>query len=194
MTAKTPERAGILLCLSCHDGNYASKATMQDRIYEALPDNYGEHKSIPTFSDRRDVPLGPDFTQHPVGIDIQMGCGGPTEWDCSMSNGVLVMDGPKSAMFASNYGFFNKPHPYEGKEVVVCTTCHDPHSENAIMISEKTGSRTFRPGVYPTMSFLRAPYVSNNASRSSNLSAQYCRQCHADLSNEMNGSTSGTAM
>jgi len=194
LTAKTPERNGILICLSCHDGNYASKATMKDRIYETLPESYGNYSSIPTLTERPSALFGPDFAEHPVGLDTQIGCGGAGEWDCTMEKGVMVMDGPNSARFASNYGFFNKPHPYEGKEVVVCTTCHNPHSQNLIIVTKQTESRAFRPGVYATNSFLRVPYSPDSASMMSNLSAQYCRQCHADMSNEMNGSTSGTVM
>ena len=194
VTAKTPERNGILVCLSCHDGNYASKATIKDRIYETLPERYGDYISPPTLTDKPSVVFGPDFAEHPEGLDTQIGCGGAREWDCTMKNGVIVMNGPNSALFASNYGYFNKPHPYEGKEVVVCTTCHDAHSQNVIMVTKQTESKTFRPGAHATSFFLRAPYAPETASMMSNLSAQYCRQCHADLSNEMNGSTSGTVM
>ena len=194
LTARTPERKGILVCLSCHDGNYASKATIKDRIYETLPEGYGNYSSPPTLIDKPSIPFGPDFAEHPEGLDTQIGCGGAKEWDCTEKSGVIVMDGPNSARFASNYGYFNKPHRYEGKEVVVCTTCHDPHSQNMIRVTKQTESRAFRPGTYATSFFLRAPYAPDSASMMSNLSAQYCRQCHADLSNEMNGSTSGTVM
>lgn len=192
LTAKTPERSGILVCLSCHDGNLAYRATMKDKIYETLPE-CDENCAPRTFTERSQT-LGPDFAEHPVGLDTQMGCGGAKEWDCTIKDGVIVMDGEKSARFVSAYGLFNKPHSYEGKEVVVCTTCHDPHSQNAIRVDKKTSSRAFQPGIYATSSFLRAPYMPQSWSTSSNLSAQFCRQCHADMSNEMNGSLSGTVM
>ena len=47
-------------------------------------------------------------------------------------------------------------------------------------------------GSYATMFFLRAPYNPNDTNPLSNQTAQFCRQCHADKSNEMNGSTART--
>lgn len=194
LTAKTPERSGILLCLTCHDGNYASAAPMKGQIFDTLPDAYGTYKSIPTFVDRPRMSLTTDADSHPVGLETRRGCGGPTEWDCTITKGILLMNGSNSARFASSYGFFNKPHLYEGKEVVLCVTCHNPHSENIVAVTRQIESTAFRAGTYPTHSFLRAPYAPGRTSRMSNLSAQYCRQCHADMSNEMNGGTSGTVL
>lgn len=194
LTAKTPERNGILNCLSCHDGNYASKATMKNRIFEPLPEAYGRYSSPPTFIEESSAVSGLDFSEHPVGLDTQMGCGEPTEWDCTVTSSGVVMDGPYSGRFAAAYGLFNEPHLYEGKEVLVCTTCHNPHSQNVIGVTEQTESKAFPRGTYPTTFFLRAPYTPASASVTSNLNAQYCRQCHADLSNEMNGGTFGTAL
>lgn len=193
-TTKTPENDGVLMCLNCHDGNYAPKAMMKDTMYETLPESYGAHESIPTFTDKPSVDFGPDITNHPIGLGTQVGCGGAQNWDCSMKNGVITMDGSKSAKFAANYGFFNKPHTYEGKEVVVCTTCHNPHSQNVTSVAKANESTAYREGKYQTKLFLRAPYNPDDSSRLSNLSAQYCRQCHAEMSNEMNGSNFGTVM
>src|SRR5664279_4853241 len=39
-TASTPD-LNITLCLSCHDGNYAQGAMMQNKVYESLPPTYG---------------------------------------------------------------------------------------------------------------------------------------------------------
>ena len=36
ITAGTPDVAGVLMCLSCHDGNYATGAMMQNKVYETL--------------------------------------------------------------------------------------------------------------------------------------------------------------
>jgi hypothetical protein len=47
-------------------------------------------------------------------------------------------------------------------------------------------------GRYATMFFLRGPYNPNDTNPMSNQTAQFCRQCHGELSNEMNGSTAGT--
>jgi len=72
-----------------------------------------------------------------------------------------------------------------------CTTCHDPHSMNAVTVN--AASKSGLPaGTYTTMFFLRAPYNPNDTNPLSNQTAQFCRQCHADKSNEMNGSTAKT--
>jgi hypothetical protein len=91
----------------------------------------------------------------------------------------------------TSYGYFVKPGVYNNKAVVVCTTCHDPHSMNVVTIGRNSNSG-LPPGTYTTMFFLRAPYNPNDANPMSNQTAQFCRQCHADKSNEMNGSTAGT--
>ena len=132
LSASTPDVAGMLTCLSCHDGNYASNA-----------------------------------------------------------NGVISMRGAHSSRFVNNYGFFVEPGVYSNTSVVVCTTCHDPHSMNVVNVSR--GSTSGLPaGNYATLFFLRGPYNPADSSQSSNQTAQFCRQCHADKSNEMNGSTAGT--
>jgi hypothetical protein len=48
------------------------------------------------------------------------------------------------------------------------------------------------PGNYATTFFLRGPYNVSDTNPNSNQGAQFCRQCHSELSNEMNGSTAGT--
>src|ERR1700751_4059675 len=45
----TPDGPGMLLCLSCHDGNYATGAMMKNKVYETLPSSYGTHNDIPTL-------------------------------------------------------------------------------------------------------------------------------------------------
>src|SRR5580765_6542248 len=49
ITATTPDVAGVLMCLSCHDGNYATGAMMQNKVYETLPSTYGTLNTIPTL-------------------------------------------------------------------------------------------------------------------------------------------------
>jgi len=41
MLAGTPDVTGVITCLSCHDGNYATGAMMKNAIYETLPATYG---------------------------------------------------------------------------------------------------------------------------------------------------------
>src|SRR6516225_3464797 len=34
MSAETPDVSGMLTCLGCHDGNYAQRAMMKNKVYE----------------------------------------------------------------------------------------------------------------------------------------------------------------
>jgi hypothetical protein len=190
MAAGTPDVDGMLVCPSCHDGNYASASMMKNKIYETLPATYGRQNNIHTlFGTRESNYLG----QHPMGLNARVRCGGAENWDCSVSNGVISMNGPMSSKFVRNYGFFVAPGVYNNASVVVCTTCHEPHSMRAVNITGNSNSG-LPPGIYPTMFFLRAPYNPNNTNPNSNSTSQFCRQCHADKSNEMNGSSAGTVI
>ena len=192
--AKNPEQDGLLMCLSCHDGNYASKSMLKNTVYEALPSTYRAISAIPTLVDKAEISTGSDFSDHPVGVGAQVGCGLAINWACAQNNSVSTVQGAPLTRFAADYGIFIKPITYEGKSIVLCTTCHTPHSMNQTIVSKWNSSIAYAPGIYPTKYFLRAPYAPSSFSRTSNVAAQYCRQCHADLSNEMNGSTAMTTM
>ena len=47
MSATTPDVDGLLTCLTCHDGNYASGAMMKNKVYESLPATYGMRSVLP---------------------------------------------------------------------------------------------------------------------------------------------------
>ncbi|MDR3739280.1 MAG: hypothetical protein P4L40_09700 [Terracidiphilus sp.] len=191
IAAATPDAAGMLTCLSCHDGNYASNAMMKNRVYETLPSTYGRFNDVPTLLGSRAGSTGSYLAQHPMGLNATVSCGGAEQWDCTDSSGVIRMQGTNSSRFVTNYGFFVKLGTYNNKAVVVCTTCHDPHTMNVVTIGK--GAMSGLPaGTYTTMFFLRAPYNPNDTNPQANQTSQFCRQCHADKSNEMNGSTAGT--
>ena len=189
MSADTPDVNGMLTCLSCHDGNFAPAAMMKNKVYESLPATYGNRNSVPTLM----ASAGPGdyISAHPMGLTATIGCGGTQGWDCTQVNGVINMRGANSSRFVSSYGFFVKPGVYNNTSVVVCTTCHDPHVMNVVTVSHN-GTSGLPAGTYATMFFLRGPYNPNDTNPMSNQTAQFCRQCHADKSNEMNGSTAGT--
>jgi hypothetical protein len=189
MSASTPDVSGMLTCLSCHDGNYASRAMMKNRVYEPLPSTYGTANAIPTLLGEGGA-TGTYLNDHPMGLSAHINCGG-ANWDCAVSNGVVRMTGSRSSQFVSNYGFFVKPGNYNNSAVIVCTTCHDPHSMNVVNVSS-TSNSGLPAGTYTTMFFLRAPYNPNDTNPLSNQTAQFCRQCHADKSNEVNGSSART--
>jgi hypothetical protein len=101
------------------------------------------------------------------------------------------MNGANSSRFVKNYGFFVQLGSYNNSAVVVCTTCHNQHSMNVVTVNSSSASG-LPAGTYAIMFFLRGPYNPNNTNPLSNQTAQFCRQCHGDKSNEMNGSTAGT--
>ena len=161
---------------------------MRNVIYETLPASYAG-KSMPTLLGIS----GPQsyLQEHPLGLTARLKCGGPKNWDCSISNGTVRMKGAKSSQFVKNYGFFVKPGAYQQSAVVTCLTCHDPHKMNVVTVSNGPDSG-LPSGTYATTFFLRGPYNVSDTNPNSNQAAQFCRQCHADLSNEMNGSSAGT--
>jgi cytochrome c553 len=190
-SAGTPDVMGVLACLSCHDGNIAPRTAMRNQVYEQLAATYGKYNRIPTLLGDAGSPFGELFNHHPVGLNVVIGCGGEDGWDCSSSEGVIKMGGAKSSLFVKNYGLFIKPGKYNNQAVVVCTTCHDPHVMNVVSVG--VGTKSGLPkGHYRTMFFLRGPYNPGSMTPGNNQGAQFCRQCHAGESNEMNGGSQGT--
>lgn len=188
----TPDVRGLTGCLSCHDGNYASPAMMRNRIYEQIPGVSGTSDTIPTLYGENDFVARDFLSNHPVGLTASIKCGGQEGWDCKQSEGVVVMKGARSSQFVKDYGFFVKPAEYNNTAVVVCTTCHEPHRRNVFGVGP--GSRSgLPPGNYATMFFLRGPYNAGSADLRSDSASQFCRQCHAAQSNEMNGVMVATA-
>jgi cytochrome c553 len=211
-TGNPSDVTGILMCLSCHDGNLAKGAMMQNRVYESLPSSYGTNPTIPTFIGNNGVsgPGAPSYlTDHPVGTVATFGCNSAANpesgynWDCAgvtvSGSSVTVTPGPNMAKFIQNYGFFVSLTANGSTGYVTCTTCHNQHVMNVINVTSQTstvststaygsGTTGLPTGQYATMFFLRGPYNPRNPS--SNSAAQFCRQCHGGESNEMNGQLS----
>jgi len=219
--AGTPDVSGILMCLSCHDGNYAKGAMMQNRIYETVPGTYSS-QVIPTLLGNNGVSgaEGPSYlTSHPVGLSTVVPCGTASHgWDCTYStttptggtaapNGGIT-PGPYMTQFINNYGWFVSPSNYNSTPVVMCTTCHNQHLMNVVSVTNtaalglgtysapgtgvKSGTSGLPGGFYSTMFFIRAPYNPADSTRGGNQTAQFCRQCHGGESNELNGGKAGT--
>ena len=187
-----PDVSGILMCLSCHDGNYAKGAMMKNQVYEAslLPSTYGSG-TIPTLLGEDGTTLGNYLNDHPVGLAATVSCGGTHNWDCTETAGVISMTGTASSQFVTNYGFFVSLSAYKNTAVVMCTTCHNQHLMNVVSVTN--GKNTGLPtGNYATMFFIRAPYNPADSNPLSNQTAQFCRQCHGGESNEMSGGTAVT--
>ncbi|MDT8068730.1 MAG: hypothetical protein ROO76_11265 [Terriglobia bacterium] len=182
-----PRVGGLLLCLSCHDGKLAKGTMMTNQVYETLPAGYGA-TPIPTL-------LGNDTTgagygnDHPVGENADVGCD-PThyQWDCTDNgDGTITMNGPKSTLFATNYGFTANLAAYNNKPIVVCTSCHNQHVMN--VFKGKIGGVQ---GYYKTYFGIRGNYDPGATNAGFNATAQFCRQCHGAEANEMNNGSAVT--
>jgi hypothetical protein len=210
MSATGPDVNGLLTCLSCHDGNYATGAMMKNQVYESLPSTYGKYNLVPTLLGVAPGGGNPSYLQdHPVGLSATVKCGGQYNWDCTETNGVIIMNGTNSSKFVQNYGYFVSTSSYTGPAVggvtpspvavVVCTTCHNQHLMNVVKVSAvKTASNGAisgsgqTPGFYQTMFFLAGPYNPGSGTANSNQTAQFCRQCHGGEANESNNGAAVT--
>ncbi|MGA2981120.1 MAG: hypothetical protein ABSD76_16140 [Terriglobales bacterium] len=183
-----PDVEGLLTCLSCHDGNWAQGAMMQNQVYEILPATYGTYNKIPTLLGNDGDGVGNYLANHPVGLNAIISCSGSYNWDCSEANGVITMNGANSSLFAQNYGFFVSPKAWLNNPTVQCTTCHNQHIMNEVSVTTgKSGGTKLATGYYATMFFVRAPYNPASGTARSNQTAQFCRECHGGEANESNG-------
>ena len=180
-SSKDPNFA-IIACLSCHDGNIARVGLMKGMTVETLP-VVGGH--APTLLGNDGAGPGNYNNDHPVGPNATFACGGEHNWDCAVSaTGSVSMTGQYSSQFARNYGFTvalattNNSVP-----TVTCTTCHDQHSQS--VWSGRIGGVQAN---WNTTFFVRGPYTPGG-STNGNAAAQFCRNCHAEQSNEMHGIT-----
>jgi len=203
ITGGSTEVGGILLCLSCHDGNLTATNMMANQSWEqkmGLLTNtaYGGN-AIPTLLGNDGTSKGNYSNDHPVGINANISTGS----GLVSTNGVLsVTAGSQYAQFVANYGWpalapgkYSAPYGINAstlKPYVVCTTCHNQHvmtvytSSAASPIANDGGGK-----FYNTFFFVNGPYNPNNAISSTNLksapsSTQFCRQCHFGESNEAN--------
>jgi hypothetical protein len=186
-----PDALGVTTCLSCHDGNWAKGAMMQNRVFETVPGTYASN-NIPTLLGNDGNGLGDYLNDHPVGLSAAISCGGAYNWDCTIDGTGKIVPGPKMQQFITNYGFFVSPAAYNATPVVMCTTCHNQHVMNVVAVDPANGNTGLTKGNYATMFFVRGPYNPASTTNGSNQTAQFCRQCHGGEANEMNGSTVGT--
>jgi len=168
---------GIMLCLSCHDGNLAVNGMMKGSTVETIPNAIGGN--APTLLGNDGGTKGDYNNDHPVGPTAIIGCTGPYNWDCTIVNGnITAPAGTKMSNFVNDYGFVVKPSVINGNPVVTCMTCHDQHSMNAW-----NGTIGGVKGTYQTSFFVRGYY--NPGNTASNSAAQFCRNCHGGEANEM---------
>jgi len=191
------EVSGILLCLSCHDGNVTATNMMQNWSYEqqiGLLTNttYGSQK-IPTLLGNDGTPSGKYINDHPVGQNATISSGSGLVF---ANNTFTVIPGTPYAQFVANYGWpvlASGSNRYgvnpSGKPYVLCTTCHNQHvmtvytSTAASPIAGDGGGQYYR-----TYFFVNGPYNPNLQGKltagQASCSTQFCRQCHFYTANE----------
>ncbi|HTS09524.1 MAG TPA: hypothetical protein VMP68_28425, partial [Candidatus Eisenbacteria bacterium] len=190
------EISGVLICLSCHDGNLTPYNMMQSWSYEhqvgLLTSTQFSRQKIPSLLGRDEAPI----EDHPIGQNARINPGGGLVF----SNGTFsVTPNSPYAAFISNYGWPSLvPGPRSkaigitssGEPYTLCTTCHNQHVRN--VYASWTGSPIEGDDsgrFYTTYFFVNGPYDPTQDKLSgypTTSSAQFCRQCHFDLANEGN--------
>ena len=189
------EIRGIMMCLSCHDGNIAKGAMMTNQSWEQrnslLPSTYGA-KPIPTLLGNDGTTAGNYNNDHPVGLQATLGkLGVSSRFNVTM-NGTKATWSTTDAQyleFIGNYGMpsigsVKLPSGFAGgaptNGYVVCTTCHTPHTMYTKSASATTPIAGLTSGVFPTFFFISAPYNPSSQPTASQASSatQFCRQCH----------------
>jgi hypothetical protein len=195
-------KTGVVLCLSCHDGNVAKGAMMTNQSFEQkaglLPPSYGT-QPIPTLLGLDGGAAGNYTNDHPIGKDANVGAL-PINTYLNLDSGkTKVVAGSTFAgsayeTFQKNYGLPTVLGARTGagfavettmatvKEAyVVCTTCHTPHSMYTASASGTNPIGGLTSGTFPSYFFIAAPYnpgadTANGTKASS--ATQFCRQCH----------------
>ena len=203
------EVGGILLCLSCHDGNLTAKNMMANQSYEqkiGLLTNtaYGS-QPIPTLLGNDGTTAGNYQNDHPVGQAANISTTMP---GLTFSGTKFTLTpGTPYAQFVANYGYpalapgkWSQPYGVTagGKPYVLCTTCHNQHvmtvytSSAASPIANDGGGK-----YYATFFFVNGPYnpnINTVANANAPSTTQFCRQCHFGESNEANNTNGITTV
>jgi hypothetical protein len=207
ITGGGTEVGGILLCLSCHDGNLTAHNMMADQSWEqkvGLLTNtaYGSNP-IPTLLGNDGTTAGNYNNDHPVGQLATISTGNGLVFDGTK---MTVTAGTPYAQYVANYGYpalapgkYSQPFGVTagGKPYVVCTTCHNQHvmtvytSSTASPIAGDGGGKW-----YATYFFVNGPYNMNQpgdpTGKQAPSTTQFCRQCHFGESNEANNTNNIT--
>lgn len=198
------EVSGVILCVSCHDGNVTPQNMMASRSYAQRIGLQPFIRGIP-----RPTLLGDELAaqfkiDHPLGQGTNIPLGSGLEF----VNGKFAVE-PNSPYerFVQSYGWpslapVQRSNPYgidrEGQPYIVCTTCHNQHAMSLYASRPGDPIAGNNSGqLYTTFFFVNGPYnpnptVTENLEFSATSSMQFCRQCHFDLSNEGNNSVTPT--
>jgi hypothetical protein len=210
LTTGSSDVGGIMLCLSCHDGNVTAKNMMANQSYEqkiGLLTNtaYGT-QPIPTLLGNDGSTTNNYENDHPVGTNatlvsygkVMMGSTSGVVW---ANPTFTVTAGSQYAQFVANYGYPaiapGKWGPQfgitaAGTPYVLCTTCHNQHvmtvySSSTLSPIAGDGGGKF----YNTFFFVNGPYNPNvdtvgTKGQQAPSTTQFCRQCHFGEANESN--------
>jgi hypothetical protein len=196
------EVGGILLCLSCHDGNLTPSNMMQNWSYEqqiGLLTNttYGSAK-IPTLLGNDGTTAGNYTNDHPVGLNATIS--DMSAYGLTFNGKKMVLTaGTPYAQFVANYGYpalapgkWSQPFGVNGAGLpyVLCTTCHNQHVMTVYAASASSPIVGNASGYYATYFFVNGPYNPNlqgklTAGQAAS-TTQFCRQCHFGEANEAN--------
>jgi len=208
ITSGSQEVGGILLCLSCHDGNVTPSNMMVNQSYEqriGLLTNtaYGTGK-IPTLLGNDGTTAGNYTNDHPVGQLATISTSQPgLAWS---GKAFSVTPGTPYAQFVANYGWPSLApgtwsNPYgvtaAGAPYVLCTTCHNQHVMTVYTASAASPIAGNTTGYYATYFFVNGPYnpnINNVANANAPSTTQFCRQCHFGESNEANNTNNITTV
>jgi len=208
ISTRNREVDGILLCLSCHDGNVTPPSMMVGQSFEQriglMPRSVYGNQPIPTLLGNDNTTGGNYANDHPVGTEAVIPSGDGLVW---VNDSFTVVPGSPYAQFVSHYGRPSltpgrSANPWgvnsSGQPFVLCTTCHNQHvmtvyvSSTANQIADDGGGK-----FYPTFFFVNGPYNPNSTSAANSSAAsptQFCRQCHFTDSNEAHNSNTVTTM
>lgn len=210
ITTGSQEVGGILLCLSCHDGNMTAKNMMTNQSYEQkiglLTNTTYGNQPIPTLLGNDGSSAGNYTNDHPVGQAATIS--DMTSYGLAF-NGTKMVLTPSSqyAQFVANYGYpalapgkWSQPFGVTagGKPYVLCTTCHNQHvmtvytSSAASPIANDGGGK-----YYATFFFVNGPYnpnINNVSNANAPSTTQFCRQCHFGEANEANNTNNITTV
>lgn len=214
--AEPEELSGVMMCLSCHDGNIAQGAMMTNKSYEQatglLPKGLYGPNAIPTLLGQDGTAAGNYYNDHPIGKQATLGavgvsgflqyslngCGGG-KWSCLKDKGTDT----GFTTFTQHYGLPSitsnghsspvaLPDNNPANAYLLCITCHTPHSMYVASANADAPIHTLTTGKFPSYFFIAAPYNmgSNPGPTQASSATQFCRQCHyrgAGGSNEASG-------
>ncbi len=179
---------GVMMCLSCHDGNIAKGAMMANQSYEQsaglLPAGAYGSQPIPTLLGNDGTAAGNYHNDHPIGPKATLGAVGVASRlvlaTCGTAPNTVPCLQPNTAntafmAFYNHYGAFNITQKsgtnYSGGRttgVVIPTgatdattayvVCTTCHTPHSLYTFSGNVRNSATSGTYPTYFFLAAPY------------------------------------